>query len=127
VYGVDLQKYVLQANDNIMVILMAEHIDFVNNCDQILSQVGGIDAISIGPADLAASMGLLGQSSNPKVLQAISKIEECANASNVPLGRSVANRTVAASYLNKGYRFFTGPSDFESIITAARTWMQGPI
>jgi len=47
--------YYARANDEILVVLQCEHIDAVNRADEIFS-VPGIDAIFVGPNDLAASM-----------------------------------------------------------------------
>src|SRR5436189_5366138 len=47
--------YYARANDEILVVLQCEHITAVENADAIFS-VPGIDAIFVGPNDLAASM-----------------------------------------------------------------------
>src|SRR5579871_4231946 len=47
--------YYAKANDEIVVVLQCEHIDSVRNADAIFS-APGIDAIFVGPNDLAASM-----------------------------------------------------------------------
>src|SRR2546422_558884 len=47
--------YYARANDEILVVLQCEHIQAVRAADEIFS-VPGIDAIFVGPNDLAASM-----------------------------------------------------------------------
>src|SRR5438105_8489334 len=47
--------YFTRANDEVLVVLQCEHIQAVRDADQIFS-VPGIDAIFVGPNDLAASM-----------------------------------------------------------------------
>jgi 4-hydroxy-2-oxoheptanedioate aldolase len=47
--------YFAKANDEILIVLQCEHIQSVENADAIFS-VPGIDAIFVGPNDLAASM-----------------------------------------------------------------------
>src|SRR5215470_3833160 len=47
--------YYARANDEILVVLQCEHIKAVEDADAIFS-VPGIDAIFVGPNDLAASM-----------------------------------------------------------------------
>jgi 4-hydroxy-2-oxoheptanedioate aldolase len=47
--------YFAKANDELLVVLQCEHIQSVENADAIFS-VPGIDAIFVGPNDLAASM-----------------------------------------------------------------------
>src|SRR5437588_4737338 len=48
-------EYYARANDEILVVLQCEHIQAVEDADAIFS-VPGIDAIFVGPNDLAASM-----------------------------------------------------------------------
>src|SRR6266568_8531924 len=48
-------EYYARANDEILVVLQCEHITAAENADAIFS-VPGIDAIFVGPNDLAASM-----------------------------------------------------------------------
>ncbi len=50
-------NYFAEANDQIVCLLLIEHIDAVNNLDAIAS-VPGIDGFYTGPTDLAISMGL---------------------------------------------------------------------
>ena len=54
-FGATASDYFARANDEILVILQCEHIDAVESADAIFS-VPGIDAIFVGPNDLAASM-----------------------------------------------------------------------
>src|SRR5205807_2941433 len=54
-FGTTASDYFARANDEILVILQCEHIDAVESADAIFS-VPGIDAIFVGPNDLAASM-----------------------------------------------------------------------
>lgn len=48
-------EYYSQANAELLIVLQCEHIQSVENAEQIFS-VPGIDAIFVGPNDLAASM-----------------------------------------------------------------------
>lgn len=54
-FGTSANDYYEHANDEIAVIVQCEHIDAVERADEIFS-VPGIDAIFVGPNDLAASM-----------------------------------------------------------------------
>ena len=123
-YSMDLGNYVQQANDNMMLILMAEHKDMARNVDKILADTKGkVHGITMGPQDLAASLGKLGQPGDPLVQEHIRMFEEGARRHGVPLGTSVPDFAAAEKLMDKGYRFFTGPSDFEPVIRAARDWM----
>ena len=56
-FGRTATEYYAHANDEILVVLQCEHIKASRNADAIFS-VPGIDAIFVGPNDLAASMGI---------------------------------------------------------------------
>jgi len=56
-----------------LVIIQIEHIDAVNNLDDILS-VPGIDSLLIGPYDLSTSMGKPGQFRAPEVCNALDTV-----------------------------------------------------
>jgi 4-hydroxy-2-oxoheptanedioate aldolase len=47
--------YFAKANDEVLIVLQCEHIDAVRNFDAVYSATG-IDAVFVGPNDLAASM-----------------------------------------------------------------------
>ena len=54
-FGTNAIDYFAHANEEVLIVLQCEHIQAVENADAIFS-VPGIDAIFVGPNDLAASM-----------------------------------------------------------------------
>ncbi len=54
-FGTNANDYYAHANEELLVVLQCEHITAVENADAIFS-VPGIDAIFVGPNDLAQSM-----------------------------------------------------------------------
>jgi len=54
-FGASASDYFARANDEILIVLQCEHIKAVEDADAIFS-VPGIDAIFVGPNDLAANM-----------------------------------------------------------------------
>jgi len=72
-YGLHMDEYMSTANDEVMTILMVEHIDAVENIEEILS-VPGVDSVMVGALDLSGSMGILGQMSDPRLEEAIQKV-----------------------------------------------------
>ena len=69
-YGFEFDHYMEFAKENIFIAIQIEHIDAVNNFDEI-SNVAGIDAIFVGPYDLTASMGITARFDNPDYLNAL--------------------------------------------------------
>lgn len=68
-YGaMDNQTYLRQAPDSFLRIVQIEHVEAVKNLEEIL-MVEGIDLPLIGPNDLSASIGHLGDTRHPDVIK----------------------------------------------------------
>jgi 4-hydroxy-2-oxoheptanedioate aldolase len=72
--------------------------------EEILA-VDGVDAIFLGPSDLAASMGVLGQQEHPEVRAAVERCLAAAAAAGKPAGVNAFNTDTARSYLAAGAAF----------------------
>ena len=77
-----------EANARVLPVVQVEHIDAVENIDEILA-VPGLASIAFGPNDLAGSMGLIGQPRHPNVLRAIDSVIARSRQASVPVGISV--------------------------------------
>ncbi|MEP1593071.1 MAG: aldolase/citrate lyase family protein, partial [Halieaceae bacterium] len=64
--------YLKKANDEICLLLQVETASAMENIDAILA-VEGVDGVFIGPSDLSASMGHIGDAGHPEVREAIAK------------------------------------------------------
>ena len=117
-YGLRFQQYVESANDEIAVIVQAEHIQAVENIEAIV-QVEGIDAIQLGPYDLAASMGKMGQVDDPAVVDAIDHvITTCLNA-GIAVGWFAVDAASAKPYIDRGCSLITSGVDTILLANAA--------
>jgi 2-dehydro-3-deoxyglucarate aldolase len=97
-------QYLKYANEEILIVVQIEHITAVDNIDRILA-VGGIDAVYIGPSDLSASMGLLGQCDHPSVLKEIKRVCAAAARAGVPLGIPANKPEEVRACISEGYQF----------------------
>ena len=97
------------ANDETMVIIMAESAEAVKNIEEMV-QVPGVDAVMIGTTDLAQSMGYPGQPRHPAVLAAIKKIIEACNKYGVAIGTQMRDGRTAKGMKEAGYSFITASS-----------------
>jgi 2-dehydro-3-deoxyglucarate aldolase len=109
-YGRSFADYMETANDSIAVIVQAEHIDAVNNIDQIV-EVDGIDAVFIGPYDLSASMGLMGQVDHPEVVEAIDRVGRACQQRDISLGYFGTTAESVQGYVRKGYHLICAGTD----------------
>jgi 2-dehydro-3-deoxyglucarate aldolase/4-hydroxy-2-oxoheptanedioate aldolase len=101
-YGLGFNEYMKQANNEIAVVLQAETIQALKNISEIV-QVSGIDAIFVGPYDLSASLGKMGQLTDPEVQQAIETITLACQTAGVRLGIFAATAKEIKPYLEQNY------------------------
>lgn len=76
-YGTAFNSYKEWVKNEIVLIAQIEHIDSVNNLEDILL-TSGIDGIIIGPYDLSASIGYPGEYERPEVKDALSRVDKLA-------------------------------------------------
>ncbi|HEX9012627.1 MAG TPA: aldolase/citrate lyase family protein [Anaerolineaceae bacterium] len=118
-YGLALQDYLDRANEDTAVVVQVEHIEAVRNLDAIL-HVDGLDALFIGPYDLSASMGHLGEINHPEVLEAVEKVRAACLGCSMPLGILATSSLQAKAYAEQGYRLIACSADALLLGNAAR-------
>ncbi|MBP1232872.1 4-hydroxy-2-oxoheptanedioate aldolase [Arthrobacter sp. PvP102] len=99
-----IPDYLARANGTISVTVQIESEAAVAAVENILA-VDGVDAIFLGPSDLAASMGVLGQQEHPQVRAAVEHCLTAAKAAGKPAGVNAFNPATARSYLAAGAAF----------------------
>ena len=100
-YGKAFAEYTATANEEIVVIVQAEHRKAVENIDAITA-VPGIDCILLGPYDLSASFGLMGQIHDPQVVDAIDRVIANCRQKNIPIGYFGVTSEVVLEHAEKG-------------------------
>ncbi|MBU2964576.1 4-hydroxy-2-oxoheptanedioate aldolase [Amphritea sp. 2_MG-2023] len=96
--------YLQKANDEICLVVQAETVTAMENLAEIAA-VEGVDAVFIGPSDLSASMGHIGNPDHPEVVAAIEKGFEIINAAGKAAGLLCINQAKAHHYVAKGAKF----------------------
>lgn len=114
-YGlVDNEEYLKFSEKEPWIILQIEHVDAVNNLEKIL-KVDGVDSIVVGPMDLSASIGLLGQTNHPEVLKLIDRIAVKCLEAKIPFGASIGfNEKNITDWIKRGVSWLSldGESDY---------------
>lgn len=118
-YGFHFADYVQRANDETAIILQIEHIDGVRNVDAILA-VEGIDAILLGPYDLSASLGKIGQITDPEVVSAIDTVKTAVAAKGLPLGLFGVSAGALSNAFDSGFSLLAVGTDTIFLGSAAR-------
>ena len=102
--------YLKIINENITVIIQIENHAGVDAIDDICS-VAGVDGIFIGPSDLAAALGHLGNAAHPDVQAAIKTVFDRARECGKPVGILAPVEADARRYLEMGASFVAVGSD----------------
>ncbi|MDJ0319079.1 HpcH/HpaI aldolase/citrate lyase family protein [Pseudarthrobacter sp. PS3-L1] len=99
-----IPDYLAQAAATISVTVQIESTTAVEAVEDILA-VDGVDAIFVGPSDLAASMGVLGQQEHPEVVAAVERCLAAAATAGKPAGVNAFNPGMARRYMAAGAAF----------------------
>jgi len=118
-YGEKFQEYVSSANDDVAVIIQIEHIDAVNDIEDII-KVKGIDCLFIGPYDLSTSMNKVGLTTDPDVQNAIMQVKKSAEKAKIPLGIFGGTVEAVMPYVQRGYTLIAVGIDTMLICKAAK-------
>src|SRR5262249_17191568 len=96
--------YLTKANDDICVLVQVETRTALDQIDAIAA-VDGIDGVFIGPSDLAASLGHLGNPQHADVQKAMENAVKRLKAVGKPAGILTGNEDEARRYIDCGYLF----------------------
>jgi 2-dehydro-3-deoxyglucarate aldolase len=119
-YGRRTKEYFATANDTVLCCLQVETREAFDALDALLV-VPGIDALVIGPNDLAAALGHLGETSHPDVEAAVTSVRERAVGRGIPIGYVSASPepALARSRRDEGFSFVTVGADVSFLAAGA--------
>ncbi len=118
-YGT-INDYMQTINDNIAVIVQIESRTAVAAIDDICA-VDGVDCVFIGPSDLAAGYGHLGDPLHPEVQEAMQKILASAKAHGKAAGILAPIEADARRYLAMGATMIAVGSDLGVLRNATQS------
>jgi len=112
-YGT-VPNYFAEVNRQIAVMVQIESRASVAAVAEIAT-VDGVDCLFVGPSDLAAGMGHLGNANHPEVQAAIAQIFAAARAAGKPSGILAPVEADARRYLEQGATFVAVGSDLGAL------------
>lgn len=123
-YGFGFEDYKKGKANEIILIAQIEHIDAVNNLENIL-EIEGIDGTFIGPYDLSGSMGKPGQYNDDDVKEVLKQYETTVRKYNKLVGYHVIEPDIqlVKDKIEKGYNFIAFSLDTLFLGHKARTEM----
>ena len=125
-FETDPATYFSKANDEILIVLQCEHIQAVRDFDQIYS-VPGIDAVFVGPNDLAASMRAAdGTPPSPEVFkETLAAILAGCKKNKVPAGIHTFSVEEAKMRIAEGWQFIAINSELRFMMDGAKRVLDG--
>ena len=116
-------NYVTSANASMGVIVQLETQAAVAQLDAIAA-VDGVDGIFLGPADLSASMGHVGQATHPAVVDVMAKAAQRCPELGIACGTVGGSTHVVAQYRAAGFSFLAVASDLSLMMRNAQAVIQ---
>lgn len=105
-----IPEYLTRAHELVSLVVQIETSAGVSAAGEIAA-VDGVDALFVGPSDLAASMGLLGEQTHPDVVAAVKSVIAAAKAAGTVVGVNAFDPTAARDYLAAGADFVNVGAD----------------
>ena len=99
-----VRDYAKRAHEELCVLVQVETRQALGELEAIAG-VDGVDGVFIGPGDLAASMGFVGQPGHPEVQAAIRDAVSRLKAKGKPAGILTVNPDEARRYIDWGFTF----------------------
>jgi 4-hydroxy-2-oxoheptanedioate aldolase len=118
----NVRNYLKDADQEIMVTVQLETLGAIEKIEQIAA-VDGLDGLFIGPADLSASMGLLGDMNNTKVQKLLERGAKFCNKIGKPIGIVAGTPEMSKRYVDYGYDHVAVGIDVGMMISRANEYL----
>jgi 4-hydroxy-2-oxoheptanedioate aldolase len=120
-YGT-IPNYLKNAASELCVIVQVETPTALANLAEIAA-VPGVDSIFVGPGDMSASMGFLGDMANPAVLDVLKKAAQQCRKLGKPVGIVGPTPEMTLKYVEFGYTWVAIASDLGMMVGRATEWL----
>jgi 4-hydroxy-2-oxoheptanedioate aldolase len=112
-----IKDYPRAAGAEICVLVQIETKKGVDNIEAI-ANTPGVDGVFVGPADLSASLGHLGDQLNPAVQDTICRVLAACQNAGKPAGYLTGNEAESKKWLDAGFRFVAVGTDNGVLVNA---------
>jgi len=120
-YGT-VSNYLKGANAEVCAIVQIETPQALDRLPAIAA-VDGVDSIFIGPGDLSAAMGHLGDIAHPDVQAQLERAAKVAKQAGKPCGIVGPNPEMVERFLGYGYTWVAVGSDMSMMVGRAQEWL----
>lgn len=116
-------EYGKRANDSVYTIIQLETPQAVAALEEIAA-VPGVDALFLGPGDLSANMGHIGNLAHPDVQGVIADVARRCKAIGKPCGIVGPTPEMVSQFVAQGYAFVAVASDMGMMMRQANAFIQ---
>ncbi|MBV1961786.1 MAG: hypothetical protein KUG52_07315 [Immundisolibacteraceae bacterium] len=121
-----MPEFVAYANQNLLITVQVETPEALADIDNIVA-VDGVDVALLGPLDMSAALGVLGQFDHPKMVDARQRIVAACEKNGVTAGTFALSAEQVEPLIAQGFRFILLGADLmflrqsgSQILAAAR-------
>jgi len=114
-----IDDYLRRSDDEMCVFVQVESVNALAQLAEIAA-VDGVDGVFFGPADLAASMGMIGKPADPAVKAAIMQGIAAVKRAGKVAATLTSDRGLARDYLDGGAQFVAVGVDTSILVKAAK-------
>ena len=115
-------EYLRTANDQIAVVVQLETPAAVERLAEIAA-VPGVDSLFVGPGDLAAALGHIGEVMHEEVQEIIARAAQLARTAGKPIGIVGPDPPSLGRYTQYGYTWAAISSDLSLLTGRATEWL----
>jgi 4-hydroxy-2-oxoheptanedioate aldolase len=116
------KDYLKNASNDIAVIIQLETPAAIERLSGIAA-VPGVDSLFVGPGDLSAAMGRIGEVGHPEVQALLAKAAKDARAVGKPIGIVGPNPEMVSRFIDYGYTWVAVASDLGLLTCRAIDWI----
>ena len=110
--------YLRRAGEETCVVAQIETMLAMENLESIVA-VDGVDCIFVGPGDLSASMGLVGELGHPEVHKQLRRAAQISSRAGKPCGIVMGHADVVNQCMEYGYTYVAIASDLGMLMARA--------
>jgi 4-hydroxy-2-oxoheptanedioate aldolase len=115
-----VDDYLRNADEHVSLFVQIESADAVAQAAEIAA-VDGVAGVFVGPADLAASLGVIGEQTHPEVVAAVHRVVDAVIAAGKPVGVNAFAPDAADAYLAAGASFIAVAADVSLLARASES------
>jgi 4-hydroxy-2-oxoheptanedioate aldolase len=119
-----VNEFIALSNRELVVVICVEGSTAINKLDEILD-VGGVDAIFVGPYDISQSLGLAGEVHHPRVIDTVEGVIRRIKGRGLVAGVFANSVDAAGLWVERGAGYILFSVDTRLFLEAASAKVQG--